>query len=282
MAMTAFFGTSAAIRRVEPVADGWRSVVWRGGAFDTARRMSTSCVEGTIRTPRHMVLVTLRGRAERLQVRTACGHRYDGPDEGGAVSIVPAHCERWLQLRHVRAEWASLALDPELCGGFDIAPRTNMQDPVLAGLAAEMLRLLDADGTLDPLYGESVGVACAHYLARRFGQRRQAEARPMRLAPWQLARVSRHVEDHLTDGIRIADLAGAIGLSPGHFHRAFRATTGQTPLSFINAARVRRAAALLATETMTAAEVAARVGFVSTSHFVRVFRARTGVHPTRR
>ena len=80
----------------------------------------------------------------------------------------------------------------------------------------------------------------------------------------------------------MADLARLVGLSAGHLHRAFRETTGQTPLEFINRRRVERAAAILATEEPTIAEVALRVGFLSPSHFSRTFRRVTGRNPSAR
>jgi AraC family transcriptional regulator len=271
----------APIRRVEPIASAWRSVVWRDGMFDTARRSATALVEGTIRTHHHLILATLRGGAAELQVTTDCGHHYRGPERSGAVSFVPAYCERRLRMRDVRAEWASIAIDPRLCEGFELRPFTNAEDPVLAGLAAELLRLLDQDGRLDALYCEAIGLACARYLTRRYGQPAAPPAgRAMKLAPWQVRRIEAHVEAHLADGLRIANLAALLGLSEGHFHRAFRATTGMTPLAFVNQARMRRASMILATEPLTGAEVAARVGFASASHFARLFRAATGTSPT--
>ncbi|HEX7125855.1 MAG TPA: AraC family transcriptional regulator [Thermodesulfobacteriota bacterium] len=44
---------------------------------------------------------------------------------------------------------------------------------------------------------------------------------------------------------------------------------------------VRRAIAILATERVTVAELALRVGFSSPSHFARTFRRVTGVTPSR-
>lgn len=59
------------VRRVEPVAVEWRGFSWDSGAFDTARRSFTELVEGTICTPRHLLLVTLGGGARRFEVTTS-------------------------------------------------------------------------------------------------------------------------------------------------------------------------------------------------------------------
>ncbi|HEY8369176.1 MAG TPA: AraC family transcriptional regulator [Thermodesulfobacteriota bacterium] len=275
------------LRRVEPRAVDWRSFAWRTGIFDTGRRPYTDVVEGTIRTPDHLVLVTLRGGAARLEVDTDCDHTYAGPDYAGAVSFVPAHCERRLRLRGVRAEWASIALRPELVTAFgdgvDIAPFTNVDDPFIAGLVAEFARLHACDGRLDPTYCDAMSHALAAYLAGRYGRRTGSarRRRTWKLPPWRVRRIADYVEAHLGEEILVADLARLVGLSTGHLHRAFRETVGVTPLDYINERRVRRAIAILATERVTVADLALRVGFSSPSHFARTFRRVTGVTPSR-
>ena len=277
-------------RILEPRSQGWRSFGWGQGAFDTAHRPRTGIVEGTIHTPDHLVLVTLRGGARHMEVTAEGGHRYAGPDRTGAVSFVPADCERRLVLRDVATEWASVALPVSAMDDlldddgrvFDLAPFSNVEDGFVAGMVGEMARLYAADGSLQPLYCEAMSRALACYLARRYGSRRPAAPAGWRLPPWRLRRIEDHVEAHLAQDIRVADLARLVGLSAGHLHRAFRETTGRTPLEFINRRRVERAAAILAAEEPTIAEVALRVGFLSPSHFSRTFRRVTGRNPSAR
>jgi AraC family transcriptional regulator len=276
----------AYVRRIEPRAQGWRTAAWHTGSFDTGRRRPTELVEGTIRLPEHLVLVTVSGGARRLEVAADCGHRYEGPDRAGAVSFVPSHCERRLRLVEVEAEWASIAISPALVdevAGGDGAPRrielatfTNVGDPFLARVVTALGQLFGADGSLDPLHGESATLALAHYLARRYGAPMRAA---MKLSPWQLRKVAEQVDAQLGDEIRIADLAAVAGLSVGYFHRAFRMTTGKTPLAFIQEARIRRAVAILAAEPTSVGSLALRVGFTSPSHFSRIFRRVTGRSP---
>ncbi|WGF87448.1 helix-turn-helix transcriptional regulator [Marinivivus vitaminiproducens] len=274
---------TAYVRRIEPRAEGWRSFAWNTGSFDMGARGYTESVEGTIRTPDHIVLVTLQGGARHLEVTTDCGHRFAGPDRAGAVSFVPAGCERRLRMSGVRATWASIAIRPDLV--HDVAPDTavapfsNIDDRFLSGLVGEMARLQAADGGLDPLYCETMALAVASYLGRRRHGTRVA-GRPPSLPSWRLRRIADYIDSHLGEPIRIEDLASLAGVSAGHLHRSFRATLGLTPLDYVNQRRIQRAVAMLAREPAPIAAVALRVGFQSSSHFARVFRQVTGASPS--
>jgi len=293
MSMTAERDGLSYLRDVNPPPADHRSFAWGGGVFDTARRSYTKYVEGTIHAPRHLVMVTLRGGARRHEIRTDCGHRYDGPDRPGAVSFLPAGCERRLRLHDVAWEWASISLAPEIleqamddaglapssAGG--LRPFSNAQDPFLFGLLQEFERLHTTDGGLDAAYCETMTFALARYLVRRYGQPRRAEpVRAATLPPWRLRRISDYVDAHLDEEIRISTLAALVGVSEGHLHRAFRTTIGQTPLQFINQRRIERAIRILATEPTSVADLALRVGFTSPSHFARIFRSVTGTNPS--
>ncbi|MFC3077798.1 helix-turn-helix domain-containing protein [Phenylobacterium terrae] len=270
------------IRRVEPLAEDWRSFAFGNGVFDSAGRRHTPLVEGVIRSPDDLLMVTLTGGATRLVVTSDCGHRYDGADYAGAVSFVPAGCERRLRLHGVQARWASLALRP---GVLDAAlggrPRpgafTNLRDPVVHGVLAEFSRQ-EAAGRLDAAYCDSLSLGLAHYLARREGpssRPRRAEAMPA----WRLRRIRDFVGAHLSRPIAIAELAACVGLSVGYFQRSFRAATGLTPLTYLHQVRTEYASRLLAEEGLSVAEAAARVGFVNASHFARVYRRIRGQSP---
>jgi len=273
-----------AVRRVEPLAHDWRSVRWDGGCFDTARRSLTEVVEGTIRLPQYLILATLQGGARTLRVRAECGHRYQGPERAGAISLVIPNCERHLQLTGVRARWASLAIDVgAFAGSVGQACASNITDPFLLALLSEMQQLHADDGDLDASYCEAMSLAAVRHLQHRhFGDRESAQSRISTLPRWQLRRVEEYVQSNLERAIRIADLASLCGYSAGHFHRAFRRTCGMTPLEFVNQRRVQRAVAILQTQPgLTVAELAERVGYTSPNYFARLFRRLIGVGPAR-
>ncbi|WP_202913102.1 helix-turn-helix domain-containing protein [Acuticoccus sediminis] len=99
------------------------------------------------------------------------------------------------------------------------------------------------------------------------------------LAPWQIRRVAAYVEANLGQSVSIADLAGTVRLSNGHFCRAFKASVGMTPHTFIVRRRVEHAQVLMLTTADTLSHIAAACGLTDQAHLTRLFRRYVGVTP---
>ena len=91
------------------------------------------------------------------------------------------------------------------------------------------------------------------------------------LAPWQLRQAKQILISRLDEPISLAELACACKLSPGHFARAFRQTTGQPPHRWLMVQRTEKAKQLLVDSTLSLAQIAQKCGFADQSHFTRVF-----------
>ena len=89
------------------------------------------------------------------------------------------------------------------------------------------------------------------------------------------------IEAHADEPVRLGTLARRAGLSAFHFLRVFSRVLGVTPHQYLVAARLRRAAVLLAHPERPVTDVAFEVGFGDLSHFVRTFRRAVGVSPGR-
>ena len=94
-------------------------------------------------------------------------------------------------------------------------------------------------------------------------------------------RVIDHILRHLSEELSLSGLAGVAAFSPFHFHRVFKATTGETLFGFIQRLRIERAAiALTAHRDQSILEVALDHGFSSAATFARAFRAHFGMSAT--
>ncbi len=99
------------------------------------------------------------------------------------------------------------------------------------------------------------------------------------LANWQLRKVEDHVERELDGTIAVEALAEIARLSVGHFCRAFKASTGQTPHAFIIAKRLRRAQSLILASDDPLSRIAVSCGFTDQPHLTRLFRRELGTTP---
>jgi len=69
-------------------------------------------------------------------------------------------------------------------------------------------------------------------------------------------------------------------LSPYHFCRAFKRSTGLPPHRYHATRRIERAKGMLAKRSMSVTEVGFALGFAQTSSFTAAFRRVTGTTPT--
>jgi AraC family transcriptional regulator len=120
----------------------------------------------------------------------------------------------------------------------------------------------------------------ATYLAEKYtravsGQPEFRGGLPIR----QLQKVGDYVTEHLTEEIAVDALAQVVELSPFHFSRVFKQSTGMTPLQFVTRERITRAQQLIRETSRSLIAIALDVGYTSPSHFAKVFRRVTGLTP---
>lgn len=85
---------------------------------------------------------------------------------------------------------------------------------------------------------------------------------------------------HLGDSwFGVDDLADAVAMSRRQFQRKLAALTSETPAEFIRRIRMEHAARLVAERVLSIKEIAAEVGYKSSSHFTQVFKETYGVSP---
>lgn len=168
-------------------------------------------------------------------------------------------------------------LEMEFSGDPITAPRLRFADARLWTLVRLLSESVDDPDPSTQLFGDGLTMAIA---ARLFALPFEPTAQDRKgLAPWCLRRVIDYLDAHLPERVELAQLAALTRLSPSHFSRAFKTSTGMSPYQWQLDARIRQAQAQLLDTDASLEQVADATGFADAVHFGRTFRKITGAAP---
>lgn len=92
-------------------------------------------------------------------------------------------------------------------------------------------------------------------------------------------RAAEYLAGHLSEDVRVADVAKEVGVAVAYLQRVFRQTMGMTMVEYLNQLRVEQSKRMLMFTEEPIMDVAVASGFNSRQHFFRVFSAATGTSP---
>ncbi|MBD2019153.1 helix-turn-helix transcriptional regulator [Leptolyngbya sp. FACHB-36] len=100
------------------------------------------------------------------------------------------------------------------------------------------------------------------------------------LTKHELDQVTNYIDHHLSEGIQLAELAQIVGMSPSHFARLFKQSTGHTPHQYTMHCRLEAAKWLLTTQQSSIERISGELGFANPGQFATFFRKQTGMPPS--
>lgn len=95
-----------------------------------------------------------------------------------------------------------------------------------------------------------------------------------------VAQAMHYINAHLFEELSVSRVSRAVNLSPSHFSRLFRSSTGFSPHEYIVLHRIDEAKALLHSTSLSVKEIAFRVGYRSEVNFIASFTDKAGVSPS--
>ncbi|WP_167577790.1 AraC family transcriptional regulator [Ammoniphilus sp. YIM 78166] len=113
----------------------------------------------------------------------------------------------------------------------------------------------------------------------RIRQQDQAPVQPYHYGPSWIKEILSYIETHLAQELNLTDLAKEALVSPAHFSRVFKQTTGMGLTVYLNTKRMVKAKELLMGTDMTIAHIAEQTGYDSLTHFHRIFKKFVGTTP---
>jgi AraC family transcriptional regulator len=264
-------------------------MVWKGLQ---AVRLEHPGVESGAVIARSTHVLGLSIRPPEKMERRYEGVKRDTPPPAGSIAVVPAGSS-------VQVRWQGsmdalfIYLEPSLvtrvaAESFELDPSRTVVPP-LDGLNVPELRSamlavdaeLRAGGGGGPLLVESLAnVLAVHLIRHTTGARRLPASADGELPRRKLRTVIEYIMENLEGSPTLEQMAAVVHLSPYHFARQFKASTGLPPHQYVITRRVERAQHLLwADGELGLAEVALRVGFSDQSQFSLQFKRIVGVTP---
>ena len=198
---------------------------------------------------------------------------------------VPDHSE--ILRMHLDMSMLRSAAERENIRHFELEPTLRRQgpvtlshDPVMLGVAHVLRRACLSKVALSDIEANHL----AHLLVQRvlllqhgIDSRRSKPA--ARLGNNAVRIVFDFIETNLESIITLDQLASLVGLSPFHFARCFKNSTGLAPHQYVLARRIDLAKRRLVTSKAPVREIGWSVGFENISHFRRQFASQIGVVP---
>jgi len=260
------------------------STPWCGFLLETAHGVREDAWWGWHRT--HVVLFTKGSLSFRVRLKRGA---QDFVARAGSVCVIPSGFDETrfsvagsdfkaiiVELDPARAKALLGCKSPATTG--TIAPQIVIEDAHLTALLRTMASDVAQGCPVGALYGQSLSLALASYVAGRFSVK-STEPRPLRrFSEREARRVAAYIDANLDGALNILELSNLVQLSPRQYVRIFSNTFGTTPHRYVMNKRVGRAKELIS-KGRSLAEVSAALGFASQSHLSFAFRQSTGMSP---
>ena len=255
-------------------------------AMDVAWREVRAGSEMPLQGERIELLVPLDGAALRANLPDSSGQPREIVFGEPEVAIVPPHAGRALAVER-SGMLLVIELDPtpwsEQARGALGHPRELREphvaiDSFMRGLALFLRAKLHGPAAPAREWLETVRENLGLHIATRYARPPESAAYSG-LAAHRLQRVLAIIDERLAEPIQVRELADAVHISPYHFARMFKQSTGHPPHLYITWQRMDRAKQLLAQSALPLSEVATRVGYQTQAHFTGVFHTRVGMTP---
>lgn len=165
-------------------------------------------------------------------------------------------------------------------GCLELHPQIPTFDPLIYQIGLALKAELERNPQGSRLYAESAATFLATHLLHRYASRKHTPHDYQGGLPkHKLQAVIDYIHANLDRDIGLSDLAELAQMSPYHFSRLFKQSTGHSPYQFVIKCRVERARELLLNSDLSIAEITYTVGFANQSHLTNQFKRMLGVTP---
>lgn len=208
----------------------------------------------------------------------------------GNIAIYPAEVDYVLRWEK-ESEFLLIGIEPTLLARtatevleqetIELVPLLSTPDPLIHSLALALKAELESPQVGGKLYVEAIAQTLTVHLLRYTTNRSAICALTSPSLPkHKFQQATDYINDYLERDLSLSDLAALVQMSPFHFARLFKKSSGFAPHQFVIRCRVERAKELLLQGKLGIADIATEVGFANQSHLTRHFKRIVGVTPS--
>jgi AraC family transcriptional regulator len=259
---------------------------WRGFLFELHHVGGQELLD--VEVP-HTIVGLHLGMPTKVEIKV------DGPFvekvfQPGDVTIIPAGSKCSIRFAE-QAEFVIISLDPELLSRASQAVHGDHssrlpviwrhRDQFISETIQNIRLAVEQPGQIDRTYAETLANSLAMHLVRNFDQTKghPTGRKPGGLSRAQLERTLELIRNTPYRDISLRTMSAAAGLSPFHFARMFKLSTGLSPHQFVLKRRLEIGTIMLTTTGQAISEIASGLGFADQSHFTMHFKRANGVAP---
>ena len=204
--------------------------------------------------------------------------------------FIPANCEIFSESSQ-GGIYLIFALSPKFFAAYvdDIATHQTItlhrlapvRNRYVTAIGRATRQFIQTNSSSGRLYFESLAGQFATHVILTLLSQSEVATKCSQLSKHTLAQLIEFIEANLCEDLSLNALAEVVEMSPSQFRRAFKATVGQSPHSWLNKRRLERAKTLLTKTEQSIAQIALDCGFSSQSHMTTLFSRHLGTTPSR-